>query len=207
MNKDEEKAAIFLQKKGFKTKKSPKEKRAESKNPDFKVFKENKFIFFCEVKTIDQDTWLENLIMKAPPGKLVGGGRNDPTFNRISNKIHEATQQFEAINPDSEYPNVLIFVNHDDLCGIRDLHSVTTGQFFAKGGTLHPIYTKYSEGRIKKEKFKIHLYIWLDDFEDNGESYFFNIVNKKHLKNLCSCFDIQPESIKDIREIHTKKSN
>lgn len=206
MNKDEKKTVTFLLEKGFQIKKIPKEIRKKSKTPDFRVFKEDKFVFFCEVKTINQDTWLEKLIMKAPPGRLVGGSRNDPRFNRISNKIYEASQQFEAINPDSEYPNVLIFVNHDDLCGIRDLHSVTTGQFFAEGGTLHSIYTKYSEGRIKEEKFKIHIYIWLDDFKDNGEFYYFNIADKKHLENLCSLFGIQPESIRDIREIYTKKS-
>ena len=206
MNKDEKKTVTFLLEKGFQIKKISKEKRKKSKNPDFQVFKEDKFVLFCEVKTIDQDTWLEKLIMKAPPGRLLGGSRNDPRFNRISNKIHDASQQFEAINPDSEYPNVLIFVNHDEQCGIRDLHSVTTGQFFAEDGTSHPIYIKYSEGRIKDEMFKIHLYIWLDDFKDNKEFYYFNIADKKHLENLCSLFGKQPESIRDIREIHKKKS-
>jgi len=206
MDDDERIISDFLQEKGFQVKEFTKTDITESKTPDFQVFKCDELAFFCEVKTIKRDTWLEDKILDAPPLTIVGGGRNDPRFNRISNKIHLASQQFQAINPDSEYPNVLIFVNHDDQCGICDLHSVTTGQFFAEDGTSHPIYTKYSEGRIKEEKFKIHLYIWLDDFKDNGGFYLFNTADKKHLENLCSLFGKQLESIRDIREIHKKKS-
>jgi len=203
MDDDEKIISDFLQEKGFQVKEFTKTDIAESRTPDFQIFKYNKLAFFCEVKTIKRDTWLEDQILNAPPLTIVGGGRNDPRFNRISNKIHEASQQFQAVNPDSECPNVLAFINHDDSCTPSDLHSVLTGLFFAEGGSLHPIYTKYSEGRIRKEKFQIHLYIWMDDFK--GDYYVFNKADKRHLNSLCSYFGKKPESIIDIREIYKQK--
>lgn len=203
MDNDEKIIAGIFKKRDLQVKKFTKKRKAKSKTPDFQIFKDDKLAFFCEVKTIERDTWLEDKILNAPPLTIVGGGRNDPTFNRIANKIHEASQQFEAVNPDSGYPNVLAFVNHDDYCGIRDLDSVLTGQFFADGGKLYSIYEKYSEGRIKEEKFQIHLYIWSDNFK--GNFYRFNKINKKHLISLANYFGTDPNSIKEIREIHRKR--
>jgi hypothetical protein len=204
MNKDERIIVDLLMKRDLQVKAFTKEKKAISKTPDLRVLKDDKLAFFCEVKTIEHDTWLEKIIMNAPPLTIVGGGGNDPRFNRIEGKIHEASLQFAAVNPNSEYPNVLAFVNHDDLCGIRDLESVLTGQFFAEGGKLFPIYMKYSEGRIKEEKYQIHLYIWSDAFK--GNFYRFNIGNHKHLFSLCNYFGADPNSIREIREIHRERN-
>ncbi len=195
MDIKEQQIADLLRKNGLQVKEFTKKERDQSKTPDFRVFKESKFVFYCEVKTIAPDDWLIKLIKDAPPGTLVGGGRDDPIYNRLTNKIHDAVKQFETVNPNSEYPNVLAFVNLDNMCGWLDLIAVTTGQFLSKGGGLDPIYLKYSEGRIKKEKIKIHLYIWID--KSKGGFYLFNQVEKKHLNNLCSYFGKNPESFKN----------
>lgn len=203
MDIKEQQIADLLRKNGLQVKEFTKKERDQSKTPDFRVFKESKFVFYCEVKTIAPDDWLIKLIKDAPPGTLVGGGRDDPIYNRLTNKIHDAVKQFETVNPNSEDPNVLAFVNLDNMCGWHDLIAVTTGQFLSKGGGLHPIYLKYSEGRIKKEKIKIHLYIWID--KSKGDFYLFNQVEKKHLNNLCSYFGKNPESIKNVLELHKQQ--
>lgn len=198
MDIDEQQIANYLRNKGFRAEEFAKEERRQSRTPDFRVLKGNKLAFFCEVKTVSSDDWLDHQIESAPPGTYVGGARKDPIFNRLSSKIHEAVQQFEAVNPDLEYPNVLAFVNHDKMCGFLDLIAVTTGHFLAEGGGRYPIYLQFSEGRIKEEKFRIHLYIWRDWYKEKKYKYIFNTYANKHLNNLCSHFGIDPEFIKNI---------
>lgn len=200
MNADEQQIMGFLRKKDLQAREFTKKERGLSKTPDFRVYKGDKFVFFCEVKTIACDDLINNLVAKAPPGKIVGYIQDDPRFNRISNKIHEAVQQFNSVNPNSQFPNVLALVNHDNACGWLDLIGVTTGQFLAEGGSQHPIYTKYSKGRIKEEKFKIDLYIWVDEFK--REYFLFNLFEDKHLNNLCNYFGTDPKAIKNILELH-----
>jgi hypothetical protein len=183
MDNDEKKIADILFSKSLRVEEFTKEETRDSKSPDFRVFKNNVLVFFCEVKTISHDEWSD-------------GARNDPVFNRISNKIHEAVQQFDAINPTLEYPNVLAFVNHDNMCDSLDLVAVTTGHFLSEEGGRHPIYLQFSEGRIKEEKFRIHLYIWIDEFK--GNRYLFNTFTRKHLDNLCNYFGINSNAINNV---------
>ncbi len=192
----------ILGEKGLRTEKFTKDEKHQSKTPDFRVFKGNKLVFFCEVKTVSRDQWLDQQIKAAPPLTIVGNAREDPVFNRLSKKIHEAAQQFDAVNPDLEYPNVLAFLNYDNSCNISYLFNVISGYFFAEGGKKYPIYSRFSGGRIREEKFRIHLYIWIDKSEDEfkNESYHFNMLAKEHLSNLCSYFSIDPDSIKNIGE-------
>ena len=83
MDIDEQKIADLLRKRGLIAKEFSKKEKGELKTPDFRVFKEDELVFFCEVKTIDRDEWLERLVKGAPPGKIVGGSRNDPITERM----------------------------------------------------------------------------------------------------------------------------
>jgi hypothetical protein len=166
------------------------------KTPDFRVFKNREFVFFCEVKSIAEDIWMLDLLKNAPAGVMVGAGRPNPRLNRISTKIHEAVLQLQSINPENKYPNILVFVNHDRNCRFLNLCETITGFFFTKEGEHHRIYPKYSDGRIKIEKVQLDLYIWLDDFK--GENFLFTRRNDVHLKNLCGYFQIDLAQIKDI---------
>src|SRR5205814_6233004 len=108
---------------------------------------------------------LDAQLAGAPSGELVGGASNDPTFNRLTKDIHEAVKQFDAVNKDRKLPNVLALVNHDDMCDFDDLLAILTGNFYADDGTVHPIYAKFSHGRIKDEKSTVHLFVWSDDHQ------------------------------------------
>lgn len=203
MKTDERLVVDFLFRRGLSTKEFTKEEKTKSKTPDFRVFSDDILVFFCEVKSIERDDWLKKLVENAPPGVIVAEGGKDPRYNRISSKIHEASQQFNAVNPHQEYPNVLIFANHDRYCSWSDLISITTGNFFAEGGRTYPIYRKFSEGRIQEEKFQINLYIWIDD--NNDERYLFNFYEKKHLENLCKFFDTDSSSIENLSELYQRR--
>jgi hypothetical protein len=87
-------------------------------------------------------------------------------------------------------------VNHDETAGFNDLLAVLTGNFYADDGSIHPIYKKYSQGRIQTDKTKIHLFVWLDDSEP--DRMFFMNSDRKHHARLCSVFGINAKELKAI---------
>jgi hypothetical protein len=48
------------------------------------------------------------------------------------------------------------YINHDVNCDFFDLIAILTGNFYSDDGSSHPIYKKYSDGRIKDEKNRIN---------------------------------------------------
>jgi len=191
---DEGRTRGFLEEIGFEVKEFSKEERKKASTPDFRILKNKGLIFFCEVKTIAEDNWLYKIVSAAPEETIVGGSRNDPRFNRISAKIHDAVSQFRSVNPDHKYPNVLVFMSHDKYCRYGSLLQTIRGDFFAQSGEHHPIFLKYSEGRIKEEKFEIDLFIWFDNLQE--EPYWLFGKNEEHFLNLCKYFDKNPWAIK-----------
>lgn len=153
-----------------------------NKTPDFMVKKDDKLLFYCEVKSIVGAVW-DN------------GFRQDPTYNQIQNKIHEAVKQFSSVNQNREFPNVLVLKNNQYWTDVIDLHSVLTGMFFANNGERYSIFRKYSNGRIEKEKFLIDLYIWCQS--DNTQQFCF-ILQSPFKNDLCRIFKIDPKDINEI---------
>jgi hypothetical protein len=168
---------------GLQCKRFSKKEMRLSKTPDLRVYKAGQFAFFCEVKEVAEDPWS-------------GGLRSDPIFNRLTDDIHTAIAQFDSVNPFLEHPNVLAFVNNDRMCGSLDLIGVTTGLLLTEGGGAAAVYQIYSEGRIRDEKRRIHLYLWYDSFKAN--KIMFNASDKRHWSRLCSYFNFDPDEIKPI---------
>jgi hypothetical protein len=189
-------AAELLKARGLRPERFSKSERRTSKTPDFRVFEGHDLVLFCEVKAIDRDRWLDRQLTDAPPMTIVGGARPDPTFNRLTQDIHEAVQQFDAINPELRYPNVLIFVNHEAQCDFQDLVAVTTGQFFADSGKRYPIYRWYSEGRIRDEKQRVHLYAWVTP--GVRENLLVNQTHDAHFRTICRLFGIDPSVVLNV---------
>lgn len=200
MNKDEKLICEFLTSYSLVAKRFSKKETRKGKTPDFRVFRDETFKFFCEVKSIDKDLWLDRQFDSARPGTIVGGLRNDPVYNRLTSDIHTAVKQFDAVNKDITYPNVLALVNHDKKCKIYDLISVLTGIERTNNGSALPIFPYYSEGRIRDEKKRIHLFLWIDNWADSIDSkgFLFCDTNEIHYQTLCSLFGKDPNSIKQI---------
>lgn len=168
----------------------------KGRTPDFRVVSGDRFAFFCEVKTAQEDEWLDRQIDEAPPGTLVGGARPDPIYNRISNQIHSAAGQFDSVNPECEYPNVLAIVNSDHQAGKIDLIAVLTGNAYTESGPI-AMFRNYSEGRIREEKRRIHLYLWFDGGKADP-FMFFPEVHTEHHAALCRYFGIDAARIKRL---------
>ena len=182
MSPDEAAVAEFLAAKGLIVNLFSKEELQSSKTPDFRVYIGENFAFYCEVKSIRA-------------GKT-DGLKSDPIFNRLTNDIHLAAKQFHSVNPSNEVPNVLAFVNHDNLCGFLDLIAVYTGNHIAENGAASPIYRQFSEGRIKNEKSTAHLVIWLDDFKPYR--LLFTNTNVAFHDDLCDYIGINSVDIKIV---------
>jgi len=172
-----------------------KEEMRQSKSPDFRVHRDSQMAFFCEVKSTAEDEWLDRQLTSAPIGSLVGGVRQDPIYNRIESKIHQAVQQFDAVNPAQAHPNVLVFVNHDSHADRYDLESVLTGSIPLQGGRRLRGFRKYSHGRIRDDKFRIHLYLWLDEVL-RGKSFVFNEGTPAHYTSLVDLFSVKSEDVR-----------
>ncbi len=189
----EDMVKAFLEKYQLRVERFSSAEMASGKTPDFRVFSGSDLQLYCEVKSPEEDTWLDDKLDHAIPGEIVGGLRNDPIFNRLTAHIHKARQQFDAVNPNEAVPNVLAFYNQDKYSGYLDLLAVTTGNFFSEDGSVFPIYKNYSEGRVKKDIERIHLYIWLDQHKPHR--FLFNTINSKYQGSLCSRFGIDPQRL------------
>lgn len=196
MKRDEDKVAEFFKRRGFEPTRFSKQEQKRGRTPDFRVKVSEDACFFCEVKSIDQDHWLDQQFEAAPPLTLVGGTRPDPIYNRLTDDIHACLKQFDAVNPTVLQPNVLAFVNHDDQCGATDLVSVFTGKIHTGDCRPIPAFRQFSEGRIKEEKIRIHLILWFDDFEQG--QMLFTQTSAVHHQNLCVWFGIDPNLIPGI---------
>jgi hypothetical protein len=174
------------------------EMRQGRETPDFRVFATRELVLYCEVKTAQEDEWLDRQLAAAPPGTLVGGLRPDPTYNRISSYIHSAVGKFDAVNPAMDHPNVLAIINGDDGAGFTDLKQVLTGNADCRNGEVIPMFHKYSEGRIQEAKLRVHLYLWFNEWEPGGPQMFFPEVHATHHAALCRYLSVDPAAMKRL---------
>lgn len=194
---DENLAKDFLAKKGLDARRYSKAEMGNGPTPDFKVYDEfSNLVFYCEVKSIVEDDWLNRQLDQAPPLTIVGGARNDSAYNNVSNKIHEAVAQFDAVNYDLMVPNVLIFVNHQKRgCDRLDLYSVLTGYLPTSRGKI-PYNTHIASGRIKYEKNRIHLCVWLEG--DKAQHFHFGSQDQDKKEFLYKLFKLEQEMCREI---------
>jgi hypothetical protein len=138
-----------------------KEEIVRHKTPDRRVKLAGRLVAYSEIKS-PRDDWLDEQLDQAPAGAIVGGARQDPTFNRIARHIQRAAQQFDAVNPTRAVPNVLVFVNHDGTSGPADLHETLTGVFRARTGERFTTMRHISDGLIGNAKQRIDAFLWID---------------------------------------------
>lgn len=193
INLGEQFAEVYWERKGLKAERFSAAEIGQGKTPDFRVFKSGDLVAYCEAKHVQHDDWLDRKLEAAQPMELVGGLRHDPIFNRLVGHIHKAYKQFMAVNQNREFPNVLVFVNSDSQCDNRDLVAVMTGNFYVEGGGAEPIYSVYSDGRIREEKFAIDLYLWFDESKgEDQKGFHYFVANGPHYAALCALIGSDP---------------
>ncbi len=200
MNDDEHRVIDFLREYNLKAEEFTKIEKRQSKTPDFRVFKTDELVFYCEVKSIDKDDF-DDLVSKH--GFYVRTGK-DPTDDIISSKIHKAHKQFNEANKNCELPNVLVFVNHERTFAwaYGGLQRVVAEVVPLSDGTYLHVGNRAIDGRIKTEKFNVHLYIWIDDFHQTNPGFLFVPFQSDYYRNLRDYFGKDPKqiNIKKIRQ-------
>lgn len=193
INPGEPFAKMFCRRHGLKPERFSKEELRRGKTPDYRAFRSGKLVLYCEAKHVQCDTWLDGKLEEAAPLEPVGGRRPDPIYNRLAKHVHKAAQQFAAVNANRAYPNVLVFTNSDQQCGLFDLNAILTGNFETEAGTAAPIFKHISEGRIRLEKRTIDLYVWFNEWrgpEQKGSCYFNE--DSPHYSVLCALTSCDP---------------
>ena len=187
----------YLEGSGLNVERYSKEEMKARKTPDFRVLRDDQLFAHCEVKSPQGDDWLDDLHDPASPGEIVGGGMPDPIFNRISGLVKKAVDQFDAVNPDREKPNILVLVNHDTESNFHDLVETLTGHFYAADGNFYPTMLKIAQGRmIGERKHRVDLFIWTDMTGRHPTFEYFFGSDRTHLDNICSSFEINKKNIR-----------
>lgn len=166
-------------------------------HPDFRVFKRDTLVFFCEVRSVAKDGRQGTARRSGRADlavRVLGTERVLTCTDRMSNHISAAIERFDGVNSRRHYPNVLILINDDILCGFNDLVAVATGLRARK--SEYPVYPRYSLGQPTNENVRIDLYIWLD--ENKPPQFFFNRDSEAHLRKLCDCFGLKPELLRKV---------
>ena len=196
MDEGELMAKEYFESLGLVVERFTKKEQRSGKTPDFRVLRDGSLCFYTEVKTIAEDDWLGAQLRGAPPLTPVGGSRPDPTYNRLSSKVHEAAKQFEAVNLGGEYPNVLVFVNFESMCTYGDLLSVLTGLAFVDDGSRPPIFRHISEGRISRERDDIDLYLWIG--LEGERKRLFNTLRAERSRRLGDCLGVDLDTLPQL---------
>lgn len=199
LSSDEAFVSGYLQGKGFEVGGFSKRELRDHKTPDFRLSRSGSEVALCEVKSFQKDTWLDEQMQYSADGEVVGGFRPDPIFNRITNAIHTAYKQFESVNPDRKLLNFLFLVNHDSSAKPADLDRVLTGMEDPLHGCFDPTCMEFSEGRIREEKKRIDLYLWMDSVKPGQLA-----IRRMHFgdsstqQRVCELLKIDPKSVKQI---------
>lgn len=188
----------YLSGAGLRVERFNKAEMKQGRTPDFRVFSGGEVAFYCEVKTAQEDEWLDQQLAKVPPGTLAGGSRDESTYFRITRQIHSALGQFDAVNPLMDHPNVLAIVNGDDGAGFIGLIEVLTGNAYCESGEVIPMFREYSEGRTREENLRVHLYLWFNAWKRGEPQKFFPEVHAAHHAVLCRYFSVDSAVMKRL---------
>ncbi len=146
-DKDDKKRAVqFFQIKNIEARNYPKTNNKE--NPDFELYVDNKIFGLCELKSIIKYHF--------------SGFRADPTFNKIQQKIHKASNQFRASDPEHELSHVILFVNHDEHIRYQDLKIVLTGDEFPNGEYPELFEPRYRNRLLRKNDLDFDFIVWIE---------------------------------------------
>ena len=187
--------AAYLADRGLSAERFPHAEMQTGRTPDFRIRQQGMVVAYCEVKA-PNDPWLDELLAKAPPLTIVGGGRPDPIFNRLARHLTKADTQFAAVNPTRAELNILAYVNHDDHSHYSDLVETLTGYFHADDGTKHPTMMHIAEGWIRETKRRIDAFLWFEGGTSRMAGAVINQADPERVRRLCALLDIDFEAIR-----------
>jgi hypothetical protein len=164
-----------------------KEEMAKGKTPDFKLIKDSQLCGYCELKS-PKDDWTFEFQNK--PGELVMKSRQVPTSNNLTRQVESAVEQFDAVNPDHELPNVLVLVNHAAGRTTSHLHEALAGLPVPGGPPLLPLKLDHQK-EVWKAARRVDLFLWVDPQERSWKPLYVSNASPVHRATVLSLFGIQ----------------
>jgi len=148
----------------------------EEKRPDFEVYRGEDLEFYCEAKELTDADPLEDHFVEQSPGISVAeqftvGDRSRQY--RIAKCIHTAVKQFDGVNSDLTHPNVLAFVNWDDLCPLAELKDLLVGYSELVNGVRMTWAPAAAHRQIADDRGRIHAFIWINLVPDEKPFHIF----------------------------------
>jgi|SRR5580700_5557426 hypothetical protein len=170
------------------------EELVRGKTPDRRVLQGGNLVAYMEIKS-PRDDWMDEKLEQAAPGEMVGGLREDPVFKRIRRHVRDAAEQFEAVNPVREHPNILVLVNHGTMNDYRDLREAVTGEFYAEGGERFPTMKREADQLVAKNS--IDAIAWIDARDCRLEGFMLNVqATPDFTSQVCALLGLDPATIR-----------
>jgi len=126
------------------------------KTPDYKLYKDGKLCGYCEMKS-PRDDW----VLERPGSDDAIVRRNLPFHRKLGAHVRKAGQQFDAVNPEHNVPNIMVFVTHAPDIERRDLHATISGLRTADGTPIFMLSPRMQEQVLDAAR-KIDLFLWID---------------------------------------------
>jgi hypothetical protein len=162
----------------MRTERSGREREASSadvvrgETPVRRVLQGGNLVAYTEIKS-PRDDWMDERLAEAATGETVGGLREDPLFKRIRRHVRDSPEQFEAVNPAREHPNIMVLFNHSIMNDYRDLREAVTEEFYAEGGDRFPTMKREADQLVAKNS--IDAIAWIDARDRRLEGYLLNV--------------------------------
>ena len=174
--KSEQKIKDIIEKNGYTVETFSKKQMREygRKTPDFKVYKNDMLIFFCEVKCI------EDFPIEMYDGKI----SVDKDENKVLHLINVSCNQFMSVNYNHTVPNVLAIYCERLGSDINDFKFAFEAKVTCGSGNVYHRRLTDEHIRIESKKNNIDLCLWYDEIFDNyrtmylKESKFKDIVKE-----------------------------
>lgn len=163
-SQDKQLTIEYFKKKGIEARLFP--KTSDMPNPDLKLYIDGDLFAYCELKSIMP---YELLPSNIPSGEIYQVERNDPAFNNIQNKIHEASIQLKSANPNHNLPNILFFINHNRHRNVGDLKEVIGVPLSNASDVSCPLYPKYRNRLLISGDLPVIDYIIFLEFHGKEE--------------------------------------
>jgi hypothetical protein len=126
------------------------------KKPDFKLLKNGQVCAFCEMKSPKDD-----FVFESPNPGEEAIRKNLPYHRKLAGHIRKAAQQFEAVNPDHNRPNIMAFITHAPEIERRDLQATIAGLTAGDGRRLFMLSQENQERTLEAAR-KVDLFLWID---------------------------------------------
>jgi large subunit ribosomal protein L30 len=165
------------------------------KTPDFKLLKDGQLCGYCEMKS-PNNKWAFDFPSDLQPDEIRAEVRVDRAVPNLGRFVVKAAQQFEAVNPQHDVPNIMFIVNHAPGKGPLDLRFALEGMPVPGGGRGLFIFDEEDE-RVPSEQQKavweaarkVDLFLWVD--ARTGKWTYRLPIGAKRLTEACDLLGIQ----------------